>query len=124
MINITVFSGCSDKEYDNFTIEFKKTYFEIVETIDASSTSEDISNLQNASNVQGIEKLGLLLESIKNNVPENKADEYKRFVKWYNGLILLNDLSNKADKLTEDKKIEIGTELIRVSLRKDDYNEK
>lgn len=46
LINITVFSGCSDKEYDNFTIDFKKTYFEIVETIDASSTSEDISNLR------------------------------------------------------------------------------
>lgn len=32
-------------------------------------------------------------------------------------MILLNDLSNKADKLTEDEKIEIGTELIRGETR-------
>ncbi|WP_202708419.1 hypothetical protein [Sporosalibacterium faouarense] len=121
--NVLASTGCQNKEFDAFSEKFEDIYFNTVKSIDSSNTLKSLEGLQSEEKKQEIEKLGLLLENIREKVSKENKNQYDRYVKWYNGLLLLRNSYDSWESFDVHEKAEIGTEFVLISLRKRNKNE-
>ncbi len=124
VIQVFLLSSCSDNnDYQQFAEEFEDTYNRITIDIDSDDALETMKNLQSLEVNQKIKELETLLQKVENNVPSGKNDEYKRFVKWYEGLILLRDSYKKMDKLSDIEKVDVYGEIIEIRYHRKSLND-
>ncbi len=114
IIQLFLLSSCSDGAYKQFAEEFEDMYDKIIVAIYTDDALETMKNLQSLEVNQKIKELEILLQKTENNVPSNKNEEYKRFVKWYKGLILLKDSYKKMDELSAIEKVDVYGEIIEI----------
>ena len=115
-----ILSGCMNNEYKEFRGNFDNTYFEIAKSVNIADTLETLKNIQSEENKNKIEELRVLLENIRNNVSEDKKDEYQRYNNWYKGLVLLRDIPySEWDRLSFEQKRNVWTEIGLIDIRRD-----
>ena len=110
-------SGCENKECEAFREEFDNTYFEIAETMDISDPFGSIAILQTDENKERIEKLRVLLDDIKDVVPdddENLQYDYNLREKRYQGLVIIRDSYGKWENLSPDERGQVEHALMNV----------
>lgn len=118
-ICIVLISGCSNKEYENFAIDFNNTYFEVTKSIDIENTLKTLENLNSSTNSKNIKKMGELLEKIKGKVPESQKDQYEDFVEWHNAILFLREAYEKWPNLPIEEKRRVHTEIMSIDIRRD-----
>lgn len=119
MIIILPIMGCKNSKYENFTESYYKVYFKLVESFDSRKTLDAYEYLQKEQSKKEIQKLNELLKNIEGKVPTDRKKHYAMLVEWYNGLVYINNLSEKKwDELTKDERSYITNELILIGTRK------
>jgi hypothetical protein len=118
VITSGICTGCINREYDAFKTDFNNTYFSIADSIDGKDVDGSIINLQTKENNENMEKLRILLEDIKNRVPEKYRDQYNQFSEQYQRLIYLRDAYAKWDQLTMDEKSRIFNDVTMIEYYK------
>ena len=110
-------SGCENKEFKAFQDEFDNTYFEIAESINMSDTIIASADLQTDDNVENITRLKVLLDDVKDIVPDDDEDlqyDYNLREKRYQGLVIIRDSYGKWDSLSTDEKRRVSFEFFTV----------
>ena len=116
-LSLFILSGCEDKEFKAFQDEFDNTYFEIAESINISDTIIASADLQTDENVENITLLRVLLDDIKDMVPEDDENlqyDYNLREKRYQGLVIIRDSYGKWENLSTDERRQVLRELDNV----------
>lgn len=126
---IVLFSGCSatddkTKEYYNSAKEFNNLYFQVVEQIDVRNTIKSLESLQSEENRLRIEKLGELLDIIRQTIPKDREMLYENFKYRYEDLVFLRDSYKKSDQLNEEERARVFRATILISTNKKDWKDK
>lgn len=126
MLSINTIGNSSENslsQYNSLSKEFYKTYFEVVEDIDLSSTIKSLEAMCNDKNSMKIDRMGKLIEIIKSDVPEGKEILFESMSERYRNLVFLADSYPKFKELNLDSKIEIDSILISIGLDKDNWED-
>lgn len=117
---ILLFNGCIKNEYKEFTEKFNNTYLEIVKAVDITDTIKTLKNIQSEENKNRIDELKSLLENIQSKVPSGKEDEYKQYINWYKGLVILKETPyHEWDNLSFKQKSNIWIEIDLIDIRRE-----
>ena len=118
-ISILLISGCSNKEYEDFTKAFNNYYFEVAESVNIENTLNTLESLNSHDNSKRIEEMGVLLENIKGKVPDDKIEHYDTLIEWYNAILYLREAYERWPNLTIEEKTRVHTEIISIDIRRD-----
>lgn len=126
---IILFSGCSimggkTQEYYSSAKEFNNIYFEVVEQIDGKNPMRSLESLQSEEKRNRIERLGVLLDTIKQTVPQYRETHYYAFKERYDDLVFLRDSYAKFDKLSIEERGRIDRAIILIGVNKVDWKNK
>lgn len=126
---LIIFSGCSitgdkNQEYFNSANEFNNIYFQIVEQFYTSDTLKSLETLQSEDNRTSIEKLGVLLEKIKQTVPKDRELQYDNFKGRYDDLVFLKESYSRFNELTEEERGKIDRAMVLINYYKINRNDK
>jgi hypothetical protein len=75
-------------------------------------------------NLKKIERLGILLENIRQTAPENRIPLIKEFEIRYNDLVFLRDSYARFNELSQDERGRIDLSMIKIAGYKKDWNDK
>ncbi len=126
MLSINTIGNSSENslsQYNSLSKEFYRTYFEVVEDIDLSSTIKSLEAMCNDKNSMKIERMSKLIEIIKSDVPEGKEILFESMNERYRNLVFLADSYPKLKELDIDSKIEIDSILISIGLDKGNWED-
>lgn len=121
---LLIFVGCSNNEYDTFTNNFYKIYFQIVESVDIRNTYDSLKGLQMENNKNDLDELKELLNDINSKVPKNKREHHIQLSSWYDGLVFLKNSYERWDSLSNEEKERIDKEMGLINIRKENYKKK
>jgi len=126
---IVLIAGCSitgsrPQDYYSAAKEFNNIYFQVVEQIDVKNTMKSLEALQLEENRASIEKLGNLLDIIKQTIPKDREPLYYDFKRRYEDLVFLGDSYARFDKLSIEEKRKINSAIIMIGYNKADRKNK
>ena len=128
LILFFILAGCSfDRSsalYNKSAKEFSNTYFKVVENIDVSNTLKSLERMQTEENVKNIDKLGKLINDLKENLPKGKEQSLNTFNERYEDLKFLKNSYTKFKSLSVDDKIRINSIIISIGLEKENWKDK
>lgn len=120
---VLVLTGCnSQNEYATYTKEYNTIYYELTNLVIIEDTEQTLQNIYDAK--EEISNLALLIENVKDSVPERKLDDYKLSIEKYNHLCTLLNSYNIWDSLDPYEQGEVWYIIGYMSMEKEDYNEK
>lgn len=120
---VLVLTGCnSQNEYATYTKEYNTIYYELTNLVIIEDTEQTLQNIYDAK--EEISNLALLIENVKDSVPERKLDDYKLSIEKYNDLCTLLNSYNIWDSLDPYEQGEVWYIIGYMSMEKEDYNEK
>ncbi len=115
MLPIVIFvTGCSNSSYSSFEDKFEKLYYQVASVIDIEHAYDSVKKLQSENNIQDVEEMKNLLDTIKGNVPTSSKDDFKQLEVQYEGISFLQGTYSRWDSLTNDEKRKFNTELWRA----------
>lgn len=121
-------AGCSSDSssalYNKFAKEFNNTYFKVVKNIDISNTLKSLEKMQTEENVENIDKLGKLVNDLKENLPKGKEQSLNTFNERYEDLKFLKNSYSKFESLSVDDRIRINSIIISIDLEKKNWKDK
>lgn len=123
-----VISGCGNKKdnkYDEFMNGFYDDYFQIVEKIDEANPKDVVKLMLCEDILEKLSSLKELLDGIKDEVSEDKENNYKKLSEWYEELVILSD--KKYEDwwgVTVDERITVHNILLDTSIRLSKWNDK
>lgn len=128
LILFFILAGCSSDSsstlYNKSAKEFNNTYFKVVENIDVSNTLKSLERIQTEENVKNIDKLGKLINDLKENIPKGKEQSLNTFNERYEDLKFLKNSYTKFESLSVDDKIRINSIIISIGLEKENWEDK
>lgn len=123
----SIYSGCSSDDskskYVTAAKQFNKIYFETVECIDSNNLTRSLEELQTEVNIKNIEKLGLLLVEIKENIPKEKEPHYLDFKKRYEDIRFLYESYPESSNLNTENRRKIYMIFISIGVNKADWKD-
>lgn len=126
---IILLSGCSiqggkTQEYYSSAKDFNDIYFKVVKQIEINNDKKSLESLQTEENRLNIERLGMLLENIKQIVPKDREVHYDNFKERYEDLVFLKESYPRFNELTEKERARIDRAMVMINYYKDDRNDK
>jgi uncharacterized protein with ATP-grasp and redox domains len=113
--------GCTGSQFNVDYKEFKKMYLSVTDVLDIKDPYGSIAKLNTESAIKRLDDLKRISLKIKQEV---KSDVEKNIYegnvsKYYDGVEFLHYASKNKDRLSEDERGRIATELTLVSLHRD-----
>ncbi len=128
LILFFILAGCSYDNslalYNDYAKEFNDTYFKVVKNIDVSNTLKSLKEIQTEENVKKIDKLGKLIDDLKENLPKGKEQSLNTLNERYEDLKFLKNSYIKFESLSVDDKIRINSIIISIGLEKENWKDK
>ena len=126
LILFFILAGCSSASssalYNKSAKEFNNTYFKIVKNIDVSNTLKSLKGIQTEE--KNIEKLGKLVNDLKENLPKGREQSLNTFNERYEDLKFLKNSYTEFESLSVDDKIRINSIIVSIDLEKKNWEDK
>lgn len=114
-------SNISDKKYELFRKEFIYEYLRLTEQISENNIEDSLKYLNSNKAQEGMERLKILLDDNKNNIPNDKTRIYQEYIKWYNDIESIMSFTDKYwGELTPDDRMHIDAIISNTDARKRD----
>lgn len=117
-------SGVKTQEYFDSAKEFNKIYFQVVGEIEFNSNMKSLKSLQSEENIKNIERLGVLLENIRQTIPKDREPLIYDFQSRYDDLVFLKNSHERYSELSIEEKRRFNMAMINIKGYKDDWNDK
>ncbi|MFX4260744.1 hypothetical protein ACOBQJ_00960 [Pelotomaculum propionicicum] len=123
---VCIATGCNSmtREYFNSAKEFNNIYFQVTDQVELNNDVKSLKSLQTEENLKNIERLGVLLENIRQTAPENRIPLINNFEERYNDLVFLRDSYERYNVLSIEEKRRFYISMIRIAGNKRDWNDK